>query len=59
MQTPVTVPNLLADIDTARQTLAEALRESDPERQRTLALIAQAAGQIAQAEALWLRSAVG
>ena len=58
MQTPVTVPNLLADIDTARQTLAEALRESDPERQRTLALIAQAAGQIAQAEAQWLTTTV-
>lgn len=54
MPSPVTIPNFLADIETARQTLAEALRETDPERQRTLALVAQAAGQIAQAEASWL-----
>ncbi|MEO6413465.1 MAG: hypothetical protein ABIO48_12845 [Pedococcus sp.] len=55
MQPNVTLPNFLADIETARQALAEALRETDPDVQRNLALIAQAAGQIAQAEATWLR----
>ena len=55
MDSPVTVRNFLADIETARQALAEALREADPERQRNLALVAQAAGQIAHAEAVWLR----
>lgn len=55
----MTVPHFLADIETARQALAEALRESDVERQRNLALIAQAAGTIAHAEATWLRSSMG
>jgi hypothetical protein len=59
MPTLVTVPNFLTDIETARQTLAEALRETDPERQRTLAHIAQAAAQIAQAEAAWLKGVMG
>ncbi len=54
MPLPVTTPQFASDLDTARAFLNAAAGESDPEKQRSLALVACAAAHIAQAEAVWL-----
>lgn len=55
MPLPVTVQDFSSHLDSAKSLIAQAANETDPERQRNLALIAHAAAQVAHAEATWLR----
>lgn len=59
MPFPLTMQNFSADLDTAKAYFNKAANESDPAKQQTLALLAVAASQIAQAEAVWITSGPG
>ena len=53
---PVTTQQFASDLDAAKAYFNAAVAESDPDKQRTFAMLALAAAGIAQAEALWLSS---
>lgn len=55
MPLPVTAQDFSNHLDSAKSLIAQAANETDPERQRNLALIAHAAAQVAHAEATWLQ----
>jgi len=56
MPLPITVQQFSSDLDTAKAYFKAATLEGEPQKQQALATLALAAGQIAQAEALWLSS---